>query len=396
MLPTSHLLLVPRTLTAHPYRTENQRLLAWVRSLESQLAASPRENSSLTTALWDTSHALDARQREVEQLRTSNQEVLQHEIEYCGVLDQFSALDRALSGLPGQTVFQRFQALEEELHVAKKDRDVTVGELSTASRKSSELMTALMQQQGLVNETNALAMCQRHCLEKLWEEVHRTRDRAAFIEQMIKEYPDEDYMQTARGIHRDFYMQSVSSIQWFLNNMVDEDEGLHRLVLENSRFDNDGPFLTVAQHASFATAPEGSLEPPLHRQMLALSTVFPHCDGAGRWDDVVPAIPSLDQSTIVWEQLMLEYLHHITDTPMSVPVPSDEPTPLWESPTSPSPPPPSPSLPPLFGSVANLAIDLTGDDDNLYKPEDSHHARGSEADGMEVAPLSDVLKEEPL
>ncbi|GAW04608.1 hypothetical protein LENED_006413 [Lentinula edodes] len=58
MPPTSRSLLVPRTLIAHPYRAENQRLLARVRSLESQLADSQRENSSLTTALRDTSHAL--------------------------------------------------------------------------------------------------------------------------------------------------------------------------------------------------------------------------------------------------------------------------------------------------------------------------------------------------
>ncbi|KAJ3878348.1 hypothetical protein F5051DRAFT_428274 [Lentinula edodes] len=33
----------------------------------------------------------------------------------------------------------------------------------------------------------------------------------------------------------------------------------------------------------------------------------------------------------------------------------------------PPPPPPSPSLPPLFGSIAPLAIDLTGDDGKLYE-----------------------------
>ena len=102
MPPTSRSLLVPRTLIAHPYRAENQRLLARVRSLESQLADSQRENSSLTTALRDTSHALDARQREVEQLRSSSHEVLQHEVEYRSVLDQFHAMDRALSVFPGQ------------------------------------------------------------------------------------------------------------------------------------------------------------------------------------------------------------------------------------------------------------------------------------------------------
>ncbi|KAJ3911890.1 hypothetical protein F5877DRAFT_85439 [Lentinula edodes] len=84
----------------------------------------------------------------------------------------------------------------------------------------------------------------------------------------------------------------------------------------------------------------------------------------------------------------------------SPPVPSPSRVPPFlpeqESPTSPSPPPPSPSLPPLFGSVANLAIDLTGGDDDLYELEESHRARVSEADGMEVAPLSDVPKEEPL
>ncbi|KAJ3858793.1 hypothetical protein EV359DRAFT_87206 [Lentinula novae-zelandiae] len=218
-------------------------------------------------------------------------------------------------------------------------------------------------------------------------------------------------MQTAWGIHGDLYMRSISSIQWFFNNAVDEDEGLHCLVLEHSRFDNDGPFLTAAQHAGFAAPPEGSMEPPLHCWMLALTTAFPHRDGAGRWDNLVPAIPSLDQLTVVWERLILEYLHHIIDTPMPIPVPSDEPpsvvgegvpsppapshVPLFlpdqDSPTSPSPPPPSPRLPPLFGSVANLAIDLTGDDDELYESEESRHVRVSEADGMDAVP-----KEEPL
>lgn len=180
--------------------------------------------------------------------------------------------------------------------MVKRDRDVAVEELSTASHKASELKTALLQQQGLVDETNALATRQRRRLEEVQEEVHRTRDRAAFVEQMIKEYPDEgfyevvlpplsqleedlkgaqedlrrvatyahrlyrsdpatvlhhhsryigaiieavvaflrrglasddpdvvahnfqlalDYMQTARGIHGDLYMRSISSLQWF-------------------------------------------------------------------------------------------------------------------------------------------------------------------------------------
>ncbi|KAJ3897267.1 hypothetical protein F5879DRAFT_996309 [Lentinula edodes] len=234
-------------------------------------------------------------------------------------------------------------------------------------------------------------------------------------------------MQTAQGIHGDLYMWSVSSIRWFFNNAVDEDEGLHRMILEHSRFDNNGPFLTVAQHAGFAAPPEGSLEPPLHCQMLALSTTFPHCDGAGRWDDVVPAIPSLDELTIAWEQLMLEYIHHITDTlllgldepaPMSVEPgvesldvvveqslgesgpPSSLQVPLFlpeqESPTSLSPPPPSPNLPLLFGSVAPLSINLTGDDDELYETEVARVGRVPEAREVEAAASEGILKDEPL
>ncbi|KAJ3803706.1 hypothetical protein F5876DRAFT_84639, partial [Lentinula aff. lateritia] len=183
-----------------------------------------------------------------------------------------------------------------------------------------------------------------------------------------------DYMQAARGVHGDLYIRSISSVQWFFNNAVDEDEGLYRLVSEHSRFDNNSPFLTAAQHVGFAPLPDNSLEPPLHRRMLALSTALPHSDSVGRWDDLVPALPSVDQLTSAWEQLMLGYIHHITGVPLSgtdtqVPMSSVEPgteslaevtvkqfpeapplfLPEQESPTSPSPPPPSPTLPPLFG-----------------------------------------------
>ncbi|KAJ3803487.1 hypothetical protein F5876DRAFT_85234, partial [Lentinula aff. lateritia] len=100
MPPTPRPALVPCTFTAHPYRAENQRLVARVRELESQLADSQRENSSLTSALRDTSHALESRQREVEQLQSTNCEVREQEVEYRGVLDQFRALEQALPGTP--------------------------------------------------------------------------------------------------------------------------------------------------------------------------------------------------------------------------------------------------------------------------------------------------------
>ncbi|KAJ3803830.1 hypothetical protein F5876DRAFT_84334 [Lentinula aff. lateritia] len=495
MPPASRPTLVPRALAAHPYRAENQRLAARVRLLESQLADSQRENSSLTSALRDTSHALESRQREVEQLRSSHHGVLEHETEYRRVLDQFVALEEALPGTPSQ--------VQKDLQDAVRERKVAVEKLSSSTRRNSHLTTTLLYQQGRVDESNALATRQRRLVEELQEEVHRARDRATFVEQMVKEYPDEgyykvvlpplsqlegdlnkaredlrriatlahrlhrsdpatvlhhhhryigaiieaviaflrrglesenldlathnfrlvlDYMQAARGVHGDLYVRSISSVQWFFNNAVDEDEGLYRLVSEHSRFDNDSPFLTAAQHAGFAPPPDNSLEPPLHRCMLALSTALPHSDGVGRWDDLVPALPSVDQLTSTWEQLMLRYIHHITDVPLSdpeteVPMSSVEPgteslaeaivekspeapplfLPEQESPTSPSPPPPSPTLPPLFGSIASLAIDLTGDDDELYETEESRVGRVSvPREVVDLAAVRGIVKEEPL
>ncbi|KAJ3884481.1 hypothetical protein GG344DRAFT_71313, partial [Lentinula edodes] len=464
--------LVPRNPASHPYRAENQRLAA-----------------------------------RVEQLRSSSQEFLQHQEEYRRIIDQFNTLDRALSGPFDQSLLERFQKVEEELRITKKDWDDATGKLSTSSRRISELTAALLYQHGITDEGNALSTRQRARLEELQEEVHRTRGRAAFVEHMIKEYPDEgyyevvlpplsqlegdlvkvradlcrvatlahrlyrsdpatvlhhhnryigaiieaviaflrraletedpdvmahnvrlalDYMQTAHGIHGDLHIQSLSSIQWFFNNAVDQDEGLYTLMLENSRFDSDRPFLTAAQHAGFTSPPPNSLEPPLHCRMLSLSTALPHRGGAGRWDNLVPVIPSDDQLTLDWEQLMLQYMHHITDTPLPVPDPpvpmssmgpvpelsgeanieqsleapivqvsspsagSHPPVPLFlleqESPTSPSPPPCSPVLPLLFGSVTSLSIDLTGDDDKLYETEEAYAGRITVArEGTELA-----------
>ncbi|KAJ3870932.1 hypothetical protein F5051DRAFT_446900 [Lentinula edodes] len=100
MPPVPRPTLVPRALATHPYCAENQRLAARVRLLESQLSDSQRENSSLTSALRDTSHALESQQREVEQLRSSSREVHEQQVEYRPVLDQFCALDEALPGPP--------------------------------------------------------------------------------------------------------------------------------------------------------------------------------------------------------------------------------------------------------------------------------------------------------
>ncbi|KAJ3884191.1 hypothetical protein GG344DRAFT_84426 [Lentinula edodes] len=80
---------------------------------------------------------------------------------------------------------------------------------------------------------------------------------------------------------------------------------------------------------------------------------------------------------------------------------SHPPVPLFlseqESPTSPSPPPRSPVLPLLFGSVASLSIDLTGDDDELYETEEAYASRIDVAmEGTESAVGQGIVKEESL
>ncbi|KAJ3804460.1 hypothetical protein F5876DRAFT_70615 [Lentinula aff. lateritia] len=216
-------------------------------------------------------------------------------MEYHHVLDQFSALDRALSRSPGQCT--------------------AVGKLSASSHRSPELLSTQLQQQGLMDEADALATRQHQRLEELQEEVHQSRNHMVFVEQMVKEYPDEgfykvalpplsqlegdldkahkdlrrvatfahrlyssnlatvlyhhscyigviieavvtflhhgldsadpnvvahnfclalNYMQTACGIYGDIYMHSISSIQWYFNNAVDKDKGLYHLVLKHS------------------------------------------------------------------------------------------------------------------------------------------------------------------
>ncbi|KAJ3911983.1 hypothetical protein F5877DRAFT_85312 [Lentinula edodes] len=323
MPPTPPSLLVPCIFTAHPYRAENQHLAAQVWLLESQLVKSQRKNSALTTALRNTSQALEARQWEVEQLRTSSREVL--------------------SGPPGQSLLEHFQKVEEELRVAKKDWDAATGKLSTSSRKVSELTTALLHKQGVADKVNALATRQRLHMEELQEEVHRTRG-CTFCRvdgDLIKVWADlccvaalahclhRSDPATVLHHHNHYIGAIIETVIAFLHHGLDSDDP--NIVAHNfcpsahSRFDSDGPFLTAAQHAGSVTPPPNLLEPPLHCHMLALLMALPHCEGAGWWDNIVPAIPGDDQLMLDWEQLMLQYIHHITDTPLSAP---DMPVPI--------------------------------------------------------------------
>ncbi|GAW09481.1 hypothetical protein LENED_011636 [Lentinula edodes] len=464
--------LVPRILSQHPYRVENERLAARIRLLESQLVSSRQENATLTSALRDTSVSLEARQGELDQLRESVSSAAQQQELYDRLLDQVQTLKRALPGPPNESLVDRFRGLEEDLRLAKY-----LSRFESSNRRNEELETSLIQQQSLVDESNALAVRQRKKIETLQEEVHLFRERALFAEKMIREYPDEgsysvslpplaevqgdlndtlaslrrvstfahrlyrcdpasvlhqhnryvgviidavisflrrgldtsdedvlarnfqlalQYLEAAHFIHAELHLRSLSSIQWFFANAAEREEGIYRLILAHSRFSDDAPFLNVAQHAGFVAPFDDSLEPPLHRRMFALDTALPH-HGAGNWEDLVPALPSLDRLTQEWEAMMSSYIRFVTDTPLppvdlqeegsadheevsvlqegesggTAAVPLFLPDSLSATPVA-SAASPSP-LPPRFGSVANLAIDMTADEDE----EDIYESSGS-------------------
>ncbi|KAJ3924901.1 MAG: hypothetical protein NXY57DRAFT_968802 [Lentinula lateritia] len=488
MPPANRPALVPRALAQHPYRAENERLIAQVRLLELQLASSRQENLTLTSALRDTSMSLVARQGELEQLRASVALSSQWQEAYDRLMDQIQALQCLLPGPVDKPLVDCFQDFEEGHHVVREERDKYLSRSASSNRRNEELEKSLIQQQSVVDESNVLAVRQRKRIEALQEEVHRFREWALFVEKMVREYPEEglylvslpplaevqgqlndtlaslrrvatfahrlyrsnpatvlhqhnqymgtiieaiisflgrglstaepdvivssfqlalEFMEAAQGVHAELHLRSLSSVQWFFHNAAEREKGTYRLILNHSRFADDAPFLNAAQHAGFVQLFDDSLEPPLHRRMFALETALPH-HGLGNWEDLVPAVPSLDPATQAWEAMMLDLIHFVTDTPspgsvshqevgvdprgFDSPPPGDVSLFLPDliSPASPLPPDPSPPLPPLFGTVAALAIDLTGEDDDeeIYESPsswDRHLEREvTDADGMEV------------
>ncbi|KAJ3804354.1 hypothetical protein F5876DRAFT_83325, partial [Lentinula aff. lateritia] len=374
----------------------------------SQLASSRQENATLTSALRDTSISLEARQGELDQLRESVSSAAQQQELYDRLLDQVQTLEHALPGPPNESLVDRFRGLEEDLRLAREGRAKYLSRFESSNRRNEELETSLVQQQSLVDESNALAVRQRKKIETLQEEVHRFRERALFAEKMIREYPDEgsysvslpplaevqgDLNETlvslrrvATFAHRLYRCDPASVLHQhnryvvassgFFANAAEREEGIYRLVLAHSRFSDDAPFLNVAQHAGFVAPFDDSLEPPLHRRMFALDTALPH-HGAGNWEDLVPALPSLDRLTQEWEAMMSSYIRFVTDTPLPQVDPQEEGSGdheevsiLQEGEGGAASPP---SLPPRFGSVANLAIDMTADEDD----EDIYESPGS-------------------
>ncbi|KAJ3804815.1 hypothetical protein F5876DRAFT_70323 [Lentinula aff. lateritia] len=299
-------------------------------------------------------------------------------------------LTLALPGHPEQTLVERLREVQEEQLMAREEQEVAECCRSSSAHCNADLQASIVQQQGLVDESNTLATSQHQCIKTLQEEVHCFRDHTSFLERLVWEFPEEGFYEVS--------LPPVSDLEWELARGLDSmDPNLiawnFQLVLEylqatrgihgELHFSDNFPFLTIAP--PFKSA----LEPPLHHRMFTLDTALP-CHGAGKWEDTVPAFPSLDHFTRDWEELMVLYVHHLSDTllleppaqadiavgdDMVTPLSASQTVPLFLleqfSPTSPSPSHTSPVSLPLFGSVAPLAIDLTGDDNNdLYKSQE--------------------------
>ncbi|KAJ3928903.1 MAG: hypothetical protein NXY57DRAFT_1041257 [Lentinula lateritia] len=279
-----------------------------------------------------------------------------------------------------QSLVDRFRGLEEDLRLARESRAKYLSRFESSNRRNEELETSLVQQQSLVDESNALAVRQQKKIETLQEEVQHFREHALFAEKMIREYPDEgsysvslpplaevqgdlnktlhnryvgviidavisflqrgldtsdkdvlarnfqlalQYLEAAHFIHTELHLRSLSSIQWFSANAAEREEGIYCLVLAHSRFLDDAPFLNVAQHAGFIAPFDDSLEPPLHCRMFVLDMALPH-HGTGNWEDLIPALPSLDRLMQEWEAMMSSYIRFVTDTPLPQVDPQEE------------------------------------------------------------------------
>ncbi|KAJ3858172.1 hypothetical protein EV359DRAFT_88145 [Lentinula novae-zelandiae] len=217
MPPANRPALVPRVLAQHPYHAENKCLVAQVRLLESQLASLRQENSTLTSALRDTSTSLEARQGELEQLRASAALSSQRQEEYDHLMDQVQALQHSLPG-----------PVDKSLYLSRS---------VSSDRRNEELEESLIQQQSLVDESNALAIRQRKRIEALQEEVHRFRERALFMEKMVQEYPEEGLYSVS--------LPPLAEVQGQLNNTL---ASLQRVATFTHRLYHSNPATVLHQH----------------------------------------------------------------------------------------------------------------------------------------------------
>ncbi|KAJ3849328.1 hypothetical protein EV368DRAFT_85650 [Lentinula lateritia] len=136
----------------------------------SQLASLRQENVTLASALRDTSTSLEARQGELKQLRASISLSSQRQEEYDRLMVQVQALQRLLPGPIDKPLVNRFQDFEESHCVAREDCDRYLSCSASSDHHNEELEKSLIQQQSLVDKSNALAVRQRKRIEALQEE----------------------------------------------------------------------------------------------------------------------------------------------------------------------------------------------------------------------------------
>ncbi|KAJ3846210.1 hypothetical protein EV368DRAFT_89399 [Lentinula lateritia] len=204
--------LVPRVLSQHPYRVENERLAACVHWLESQLASSRQENATLTSAL-----------SELDQLQESMSAAAQQQKLHNRLLDQVQTLERALPRPPNESLVDRFRGLEEDLCLARESRAKYLSRFESSNRRNEELKKSL-----------------RKKIETLQEEVHRFPEQALFAEKMIREYPEEGSYSVS--------LPPLAEVQGELNETL---ASLHHVATFAHRLYRCDPSSILSQHNQY-------------------------------------------------------------------------------------------------------------------------------------------------
>ncbi|KAJ3925508.1 MAG: hypothetical protein NXY57DRAFT_967713 [Lentinula lateritia] len=200
----------PRSQASSALRVDNDHLKTEVEELQTLLAQSRGQVSTLTSLLRDTLSSLDLRSQELEASRRSLEEVARDRAEYQRVLSQFRAIEAELPEPASEDLVTRFLIAHSEVDAYKevaKCQKQEIGELrkqvEDATNRSSDAFAEL-------DSANAHALCQRDRLEELEEMVCRYWDRAHVAEGLIRQYPEDE------GLY-EVELPSLSEVQQKLN-----------------------------------------------------------------------------------------------------------------------------------------------------------------------------------
>ncbi|KAJ3900809.1 hypothetical protein F5879DRAFT_925137 [Lentinula edodes] len=373
----------PRSQASSALRVDNDRLKTEVEELQTLLAQSRGQVSTLTSLLRDTSSLLDLRSQELEASCQSLEEVARDRAEYQRVLSQFRAIEAELPEPASEDLVTHFHIAHSEVDAYKevaKHQKQEIGELrkqvDDASSRSSDAYAEL-------DSANARALRQQDRLEELEEMVCRYRNRAHVAEGLIKQYPEDEGLykvelpslsevqrkldasealvrRLATFAHR-LYRAYPANLLHYHNRYVgglleaitlllycglhhtpehlssvvdpvlgylsqarfthDRVEGLYQEMLTHSRFPSHDAFLTAAQHTGYVDAHPGSLEPPLHRRFFSFDHPIPITPSPT--SDHLPAVPAMDSIMVSWERP-----HYFFPTSMELPGIGGGPSPL--------------------------------------------------------------------